>query len=225
MRRIFFLGILIFTLGSCKKQNVETRPEIDKTAFLAPLLSSGRYWRFEELIIEQGSSRKEINLFTDTTAIPYEFRAGYIRHLSFQFENNILSELITTGPYGNVPYLTDVHLSTFQQEDLKKTAWRWNTPKQTVELDLNKGIFEPIIESVSPNRFKPSVGYLDNTFPAAYRTLNEAVKAATPERIKIDVFETDPKSGLIKYTFVMRGAWIKELLPSKIREKYYRVLY
>jgi hypothetical protein len=81
------------------------------------------------------------------------------------------------------------------------------------------------VKSLSKNKFLPSVGYLDNTLPAKYKSVEEAMAGASPDRIRIIYYEEDPKAGQIKYIFTMRAAWITKVERMAAREHWYEVLY
>ena len=226
MQRYLSFIVIAFTFLGCAKDHVPAEnPTVDKSAFLASLMVNDRFWRFEELVIEQGNSSTTIDLKIAEPPIPYELITGPVANLSFKFQGqSLFYGTITTGPFGNIPYSQDKTMSTFEQENSDMGRWQWDDEKQTVALDFD-GPFEDIIGAVSKNGFKPDMGYLDNKYPAAYKTLQEAINGGAPERIRIVAFEEDPQLGQIKYTFIMRGAWATKFLYGGARTRYYEALY
>ncbi|WP_439557303.1 hypothetical protein [Dyadobacter sp.] len=94
-----------------------------------------------------------------------------------------------------------------------------------MEIRLPANYFSAAVKSLSKNNFSPSVGYLDNTLPAKYKSIEDAVAGASPDRIRIIYYEEDPKGGEIKYIFTMRAAWVMKVERLAAREHWYEVLY
>lgn len=233
MQRYLILLLAIITLLGCGNDNpvgiepMEQGPKVDKAAFVASLLAGHKYWRFEELTVEQSNSVRKFNLIVDSTRLLPEIATNVVtRHTACRFHNDgkLLADQIDSGPYGGVPYTSKSGFYIFIPGYSYPGSWYWDDERETVAIKGLSGT-RLMIEAISKTKMSPEVGYLDNQTPAKYKTLNQAVKGASPDRIRIIFYEEDPEIGTIKYIFTMRAAWVTKIIEVRARTENYEVLY
>ncbi|KQS28331.1 hypothetical protein [Dyadobacter sp. Leaf189] len=229
MRRYLYLLLLITSLSACSQEDpveAETKPTVDKEALLASLEAGNKYWRCEELTIEQAGVTKTSNLLGNEANIDGATFLALVGYSAFSFNSQTVNiHVIDSGPHGNVPYATGKKLYEFLPQSAEKGSSQWNDERQTLEIKLPDNYFAAAVKSLSKNNFSPSVGYLDNTLPAKYKSIEDAVTGASPDRIRIIYYEKDPKGSQIKYIFTMRAAWVTKVERIAAREHWYEVLY
>lgn len=230
-RQLIYVLVFAALLG-CGKDKQAVDPggrehNVDKTAFLASLVGGHKYWRFEELIVEHPSSIRKFNLRVDSTGIlPVTATQVVTRHTAcrFQIDGRLSPDQVDAGPYGNIPYTPQSQLGIFVPGYSYPGSWFWDESRQTVAVkDLNGT--QLMISAISKTNASPEVGYLDNTMPAKYKTLNQALEGNSPDRIRIIFYEEDPEIGTIKYVFIMRAAWVTKVIALSTRTELYEVLY
>lgn len=228
----FLLATIV--LFSCGKDNppisvkpVEQEPKVDKTAFIASLLAGRKYWRFEELTVEQPNYTRKFNLIVDSTGtLPVVATTVVSRHTAFRFDDSgkLLPDQVDSGPYGNIPYTPKSGFAIFIPGYSYPGSWYWDEKRETVAIKGLSGI-SLMIDAISKTKKSPEIGYVDNTMPAKYKTLNQAITGASPDRIRIIFYEDDPEIGTIKYIFTMRAAWVTKIIELRSRTELYEVLY
>ncbi|WP_031530256.1 hypothetical protein [Dyadobacter crusticola] len=229
MKRSFYLLLLITTLFGCAKKDheePEPKPAVDKNAFLATLRAGHKYWRCEELTIEQGGVAKTFNMLSNEAKMDGSTFLAVVAASAYSFGPETATvHVIDYGPYGNVPYATNFKFREFLPQSASTGTCSWNDERETLEVRLPDSYFGRAVQSLSKNQYLPSVGYLDNTFPAKYKTEEEAIAGASPDRIRMIYYEEDPQAGQVRYIFTMRAAWVTKVDRIGPREHWYEVLY
>ncbi|MCF0062525.1 hypothetical protein MUK70_01775 [Dyadobacter chenwenxiniae] len=221
--------MVFLLLLSCDDKPAEVvKAKVNKEKVLAALLASGRNWRFEEISIERQGVKTVENLAETSKLITVETRINVTPNVGFRFEsyaNNVtrLDEIISTGPFGKIPYGAK-SLSETGMGLTTDGTWVWDDAAQTVFITSTSSMVG-IVSEMSENGWKPEKGYLDNTMLPLFETAGEAQSAGVPERIRIIFEENDAKIGKITYGITLRAAWITRLVSGNSRQQFYDVVY
>ncbi|SKB71516.1 hypothetical protein [Dyadobacter psychrophilus] len=223
-------GIMVFLLlFSCDdREDDVVKAQVDKEKVIASLLATDRNWRFEEIAIEKQGVKTVENVAESSKIITAETRINVTPNVGFRFErfaNNVnnLDEIISTGPFGKIPY----GAKSLNETGMGLTTdgtWAWDDVAQTVFITSTSSL-GGIVSEMSENGWRPEKGYLDNTMLPLFKTAGEAQIAGIPERIRIVFEENDPKAGKIKYSITLRAAWITRLISGNSRQHFYDVVY
>lgn len=223
-------GIVVFLLlFSCDDREADVvKVKVDKEKVLASLLATNRNWRFEEISMEKKGVKTVENVAESSKLITVETRINVTPNVGFRFEsypNNVnnLDEIISSGPFGKIPY----GATSLSETGMGLTidgSWTWDDAAQTVVITSTSSM-TGIVSEISENGWRPEKGYLDTTMLPLFKTSEEAQTAGIPERIRILFEENDPKAGKITYSITLRAAWITRLVSGNSRQHFYDVVY
>lgn len=209
---------------------IENKPKVDKTAFIASLLTGFKYWRFEELTVERPDSVRTINLKAGSiNSIPGMSHVDVLNFgYGFRSKGEFTVDIVDSGPFGNIPYAAKDTISIFIAESgfpYYIGTWHWDEERETVAVKDPISQFAKFIKALSKKPTSPEVGYLDNTMPPKYRTSKQAILGSSPDRIRIVFYDNDPVVGETKYIFTMRAACATREISSWKREFSYETTY
>ncbi|ACT92545.1 hypothetical protein [Dyadobacter fermentans] len=227
------LGSLLFAtlvvLISCEG-NVEPKPEstgLTKAEFLGRIMVQERYWRVEEITRQEEDQIATVNVRENSPMLNSYYLHDVIPFVALQFKRGTfgkgtVSEGRMSGAYGKVPF------GTFQCVLMSLTIknsgeWAWDEERKMLKFAL-PGSIRTIAGALSGSDWLPDTGYVAAEPAPLFRSVEEARRAASPERIKVLV-EEHTEAGKVTYAFIMRAAWLTDVENRDAEHQYGVSLY
>ena len=210
-----FLLVMLSLLSCDTDQNITPRPGqgLTKAEFLGRMIVQERYWRIEEISRQEEDQIATVNVREQPTLLNNHFLNEVVPFVAVQFGRGYfgkgtVTESKMTGAYGKVPF------GEFQCMVMLKSAkesgeWTWDSDRKVMKLPLPESI-RSLASALSGTDWRPDSGYVASEPAPLFRGVEEARRAASPERIRI-VAEEKTKDGKITYAFIMRAAWMTDV--------------
>lgn len=208
-----FAALSLLSCGTHPKVEPLTGPGLTKAEFLGRMIVQERYWRIEEISRQEEDQIATVNVREASTLLNSHYLNDVIPFVAVQFGRGyygkgVVSESRMTGAYGKVPF------GEFKCELLLKTTkesgeWTWDGDRKMMKLPLPESI-RTLASALSGSDWRPDTGYVASEPVPLFRGVEEARRAASPERIRI-VAEEHTAEGKITYAFIMRAAWMTDV--------------
>ncbi len=223
-------SLLLVTLSllSCDTETkVGPKPGLTKAEFLGRMIVQERYWRIEEISRQEEEQIATVNVREASPLLNSHYLNEVIPMVAVQFGRGyfgkgIVSESKMSGAYGKVPF------GEFQCVLMPRTVkesgeWTWDSERKMMKFPLPESI-RSLAGALSGSDWLPDTGYVAGEPAPLYRGVEEARRAASPERIRI-VVEEQSEAGKITYAFIMRAAWMTDVEYRDAEHKFGVSLY
>ena len=224
---LLFATLSLLSCGTHTKVEPIAGQGLTKAEFLGRMIVQERYWRIEEISRQEEDQIATVNVREKSPLLNSHYLNDVIPFVAVQFGRGyfgkgIVSESKMTGAYGKVPF------GEFQCELLLKTTkesgeWTWDSDRKMMKLPLPESI-RTLAGALSGTDWRPDTGYVASDPAPLFRGVEEARRAASPERIRI-VAEEQTAEGKITYAFIMRAAWMTDVEFRDAEHKFGVSLY
>lgn len=224
---LFFAAFSMLSCGTSTNVEPIGGQGLTKAEFLGRMIVQERYWRIEEISRQEEDQIATVNVREQSTLLNSHYLNDVIPFVAVQFGRGyygkgVVSESKMTGAYGKVPF------GEFQCELLLKTTkesgeWTWDNDRKMMKLPLPESI-RTLAAAMSGTDWRPDTGYVASEPAPLFRGVEEARRAASPERIRI-VAEEQTAEGKITYAFIMRAAWMTDVEYRDAEHKFGVSLY
>ncbi|GGM93605.1 hypothetical protein GCM10010967_28480 [Dyadobacter beijingensis] len=224
---LFFVMLLL--LVSCDDAQ-KIKPEqqlITKAQFLGRMVVPERYWRIEEISRQQEEQVAMVNVRESSPILSSHYLNDVVPFVAMQFTRGLygkgtVSEGSMTGAYGKIPF-GEFKFMLLPRSLTESGEWEWDSDRKMIRFTLPESI-RSIAGALSRSDWRPETGYVADVPAPLYRGVEEARRAATPERIRILVEQPSEKD-TITYVFTMRAAWLTDVEFRDEEHKYGVSLY
>ncbi|MCF0070185.1 hypothetical protein LZD49_06860 [Dyadobacter sp. CY261] len=223
---LFVTFLLLMSCGGEKKVEPGLAT-VTKAEFLGRMVVQERYWRIEEISREQESQTSLVNVRESSSILSSHFLNDVIPLVAVQFGRGpygkgTVSEAQMSGAYGKIPF--GEFQCVLMPKSVKQSGeWTWDEQRKMLKLALPESI-RSIAAALSGSDWLPETGYVASEPVPLYRGVEEARRAASPERIKI-LIEEQTQNGIITYAFTMRASWMTDVDYRDAEHKYGVSLY
>lgn len=210
---LLFAALATLSCGNDRNVEPMAGDGLTKAEFLARMIVQERYWRIEEISRQNEDQIATVNVREKPTLLSSYYLNDVVPYVAVQFGRGyfgkgIVTESKMTGAYGKVPF------GEFQSELLVKSTkesgeWTWDSGRKMMKLPLPESL-QSLAAALSGSDWRPDSGYVASEPIPLFRGVEEARRAANPERIRI-VMEERTQAGKITYAFTMRAAWMTDV--------------
>lgn len=200
---------------------------LTKAEFLGRMIVQERYWRIEEISRQEEEQIATVNVRETSPLLNSHYLNEVIPMVAVQFGRGffgkgVVSETKMSGAYGKVPF------GEFQCVLMSRTVkesgeWTWDNERKMMKFPLPESI-RSLSGALSGSDWLPDTGYVASEPAPLYRGVEEARRAASPERIRI-VVEEHSEAGKVTYAFIMRAAWMTDVEYRDAEHKFGVSLY
>ena len=227
MNSFLFVTLSLLSCGTDNEVKPESTPGLTKAEFLGRLIVQERYWRIEEISRQEEDQIATLNVREKTNMLSNYYLNEVIPLVAVQFGRGyygkgIVTESQMTGAYGKVPF-GEFQCTLMLKSTKESGEWRWDNERKMMKLPLPESI-RSLAEALSGTDWRPDSGYVANEPAPLFRGVEEARRAASPERIRILV-EEQTMQGKITYAFIMRAAWMTDVEKRDAEHKFGVSLY
>jgi hypothetical protein len=224
------LVLMTLSLLSCGTDNEvkpESGPGLTKAEFLGRMIVQERYWRIEEISRQEEDQIATLNVREQTTLLSSHYLNEVIPFVAVQFGRGfygkgVVTESRMTGAYGKVPF-GEFQCMLLLKSTKESGEWSWDVERKMMKLPLPESI-RSLAAAMSGTDWQADSGYVASEPAPLFRGVEEARRAANPERIRILV-EEQTKAGKITYAFIMRAAWMTDVETRDAEHKFGVSLY
>jgi len=224
---LLFVTLSLLSCGTESEIKPEPSPGLTKAEFLGRMTVQERYWRIEEISRQEEDQIATLNVREKTTLLSNHYLNEVIPLVAVQFGRGyygkgIVTESQMTGAYGKVPF-GEFQCVLMLRSTKESGEWNWDSERKMMKLPLPESI-QSLAAAMSGTDWRPDSGYVASEPAPLFRGVEEARRAASPERIKILV-EEQTVQGKIIYAFIMRAAWVTDVETRDAEHKFGVSLY
>lgn len=220
---------MLLCIASCDKTKREAPgPEVlTKAQFLGRLVVPERYWRIEEISRERESQISLLNVRESSPLLNSHHLNEVIPHFTMQFARGsygkgMVTEAWMEGAYGKIPF-GEFKCVLLPKSVEESGEWTWDPERKMLKLALPESV-RSIAAALSGSDWVPDTGYVSSEPAPLFRGVEEARRAASPERIKL-LIEEQTQTGIVNYVFTLRAAWLTDVDYRDADHKYGVSLY
>ena len=224
---LLFVTLSLLSCGTESEVKPESAQGLTKAEFLGRMIVQERYWRIEEISRQEEDQIATLNVREKTTLLSSHYLNEVIPFVAVQFGRGyfgkgIVTESQMTGAYGKVPF-GEFQCMLMLKSTKQSGEWSWDGERKMMKLPLPESI-QSLAAAMSGTDWQPDSGYVASEPAPLFRGVEEARRAASPERIRILV-EEQTVQGKVTYAFTMRAAWLTDVETRDADHKFGVSLY
>lgn len=213
MNSLLFVTLSMLSCGTDSEVKPTSGQGLTKAEFLGRMIVQERYWRIEEISRQEEDQIATVNVRERSTLLNNHYLNEVIPLVAIQFGRGyfgkgMVTESQMTGAYGKVPF-GEFQCTLMLKSTKESGEWMWDNDRKMMKLPLPESI-QSLAAALSGTDWRPDTGYVASEPAPLYRGVEEARRAASPERIRI-VAEEKTADGKITYAFIMRAAWMTDV--------------
>jgi hypothetical protein len=221
------LVTLLLSCGTEREVGPKPGQGLTKAEFLGRMIVQERYWRIEEISRQEEDQIATVNVREASPLLNSHYLNEVIPMVAVQFGRGffgkgVVSETKMSGAYGKVPF-GEFKCVVMPRTMKESGEWTWDNERRMMKFPLPESI-SSLTGALSGTKWLPDTGYVASEPAPLYRGVEEARRAASPERIRIVVEELS-EAGKVTYVFIMRAAWMTDVEYRDAEHKYGVSLY